>query len=70
VAADTGVLCGVFIRDAYNKAERKVIDRTGKSPGEMKFKPLLERKKGETVYLKVFLSQLNTKSEFVYRKQR
>jgi hypothetical protein len=70
VAADAGVPCGVFIRDAYNKAERKAMDRTGKSPGELKFKPLPERKKGETVYLKVFPSQLNTKSEFVCRKQR
>jgi hypothetical protein len=42
VAADTGVLYEVFIQDAYNKAERKVIDRTRKSPGELKFKLLLE----------------------------
>jgi hypothetical protein len=70
VAADAGVICGVFIRDAFNKAERKRMEKTGKSPGELGFKPLADRKKGETVYLKVFPAQLNTKSEFVCKKQR
>jgi hypothetical protein len=46
------------------------MDKTGKGPGELGYKPLPERKKGATVYLKVFPSQLNTKSEFVCRKQR
>ncbi|KAH8787712.1 hypothetical protein BGZ57DRAFT_124751 [Hyaloscypha finlandica] len=70
VAADAGVPCGIFTRDAYNKAERKTMDRTGKAPGELGFQPLPERRKGQTVYLKVFPSQLNTKSEFVCKKQR
>jgi hypothetical protein len=46
------------------------MEKTGKSPGELGFKPLADRKKGETVYLKVFPAQLNTKSEFVCKKQR
>jgi len=32
VAADAGIPCGVFVRDAYNKAERKAMEKTGKSP--------------------------------------
>ena len=60
VAADAGVPCGVFIQDAFNKAERKTMEKTGKSPGELGFKPLADRKKGETVYLKVFPAQLYT----------
>jgi hypothetical protein len=70
VAADAGVPCGVFTRDAYNKAQRKAMEKTGKGPGELRFKPLPDRRKGQTVYLKVFPSQLNTKSEFVCKKQR
>jgi hypothetical protein len=41
-----------------------------KAPGELGYKALPERRKGQTVYLKVFPSQLNTKSEFVCKKQR
>jgi hypothetical protein len=37
-----GVLCRVFTRDTYNKAKRKVIDKTGKNLRELKFKLLLE----------------------------
>ena len=39
---DIGVLYKVFTRDTYNKAKRKVIDKTKKSLGELKFKLLLE----------------------------
>ncbi|KAH8759247.1 hypothetical protein BGZ57DRAFT_858765 [Hyaloscypha finlandica] len=35
------------------KAEYKTIEKTGKSPGELRFKPLLEYRKGEIVYLKL-----------------
>ena len=70
IAANTVIPYRVFIQDIYNKAEYKTIEKTGKSPGELHFKPLLEHRKGEIVYLKVFPSQLNTKLEFIYQKQR
>jgi hypothetical protein len=70
VAADAGIPCGVFVRDAYYKAERKAMEKTGKSPGELGYNPLPERRKGQTVYLKVFPAQLNTKSEFASDDKR
>jgi len=56
VVANTVIPYRVFIQDIYNKAEYKTIEKTGKSLGELCFKPLLEHRKGEIVYLKVFLS--------------
>jgi hypothetical protein len=40
--ADIIILYKVFIRDIYNKVKRKVIERTGKAPGELGYKPLLK----------------------------
>ena len=37
VTIDTGVPCGIFTRDTYNKAEHKTIDQTGKALGELGF---------------------------------
>ena len=53
IASDSGIPCGIFTRDCYNKAERKKMEITGKSPEELGYKPLPERKKGKTVFLKV-----------------
>jgi len=70
VAADAGIPCGVFVRDAYYKAERKAMEKTGKSPGELSYKPLPERRKGQTVYLKVFPSSAEHKIGVRFGRQK
>jgi hypothetical protein len=42
VAINTGVLYEVFTYNIYNKAQRKIIKKTGKGLGELRFKPLLD----------------------------
>ena len=70
IASDSGIPCGIFTRDCYNKAERKKMEITGKSPEELGYKPLPERKKGKTVFLKVTPAMMRPRIDFVCSKQR
>ena len=42
IASDSGILCGIFTWDCYNKVERKKMEIIGKSLEELGYKPLPE----------------------------
>jgi hypothetical protein len=70
IASDSGIPCGVFARDAYNKADRQKMTKANKSAAELGLeKPKAHRRKGQTVFLKIYPAMLRTKSEFVCAAQ-
>ena len=69
IVLDSGILYGIFTQDCYNKVECKKMEIIGKSLEELRYKPLLERKKGKIVFLKVILVIMRLRIDFIYSKQ-
>ncbi|KAL2073620.1 hypothetical protein VTL71DRAFT_10946 [Oculimacula yallundae] len=68
--SDSSTPCGIFIRDSFNKEERKKIVSIRRSGEALGYTPQDERREGCIVYLQVTPAMHKPKTEFVDSRNR